>query len=191
MDNHPPAFKQRYRPACGRGRMKSRQCGLVLILLLAGFGGAARAEPVRAAVFGFELDDTSLSSEMHGVRPDEQARMQHLDAQLRAVLTKAGYELADLAPVAAERREADLRTCGGCDVALAKKLGAEISVTGWVQKVSELILNINVVMRDVPSGKVVRAGSVDIRGNTDESWTRGLSYLVAERLLPKGEALPR
>jgi hypothetical protein len=31
---------------------------------------------------------------------------------------------------------------------------------------------------------VVAAGSVDIRGNTDESWSRGLSYLLRNRLHP-------
>jgi len=50
--------------------------------------------------------------------------------------------------------------------------------------VSNLILNINVVARDVTTGRVIGAGSVDIRGNTDESWSRGLSYLLRNRLHP-------
>ena len=53
-----------------------------------------------------------------------------------------------------------------------------MSVIGWVQKVSQLILNINVVIRDVETGNVMPAGSVDIRGDTDESWTRGVAYLL-------------
>ena len=56
-------------------------------------------------------------------------------------------------------------------------------MTGTVHKVSNLILNINVTVRDAGSGQAVRAGSVDIRGNTDESWLRGVSYLVRNRLL--------
>jgi hypothetical protein len=36
----------------------------------------------------------------------------------------------------------------------------------------------------VPGGQVIEAGSVDIRGNTDESWSRGLSYLLRDRLHP-------
>ncbi|HQT26410.1 MAG TPA: DUF2380 domain-containing protein, partial [Burkholderiales bacterium] len=59
-----------------------------------------------------------------------------------------------------------------------------ISVVGWVQKVSNLILNINVAARSVTTGKVIEEGSVDIRGNTDESWSRGLSYLMRNRLHP-------
>jgi len=51
-----------------------------------------------------------------------------------------------------------------------------------VQKVSNLILNVNLVVEDVATGKTLRADSVDIRGNTDESWTRGLRYLLNERM---------
>jgi hypothetical protein len=51
-----------------------------------------------------------------------------------------------------------------------------------VQKVSNLILNINVAIRDVATGHVIQAQSVDIRGNTDETWSRGLSFLVSELL---------
>jgi hypothetical protein len=38
----------------------------------------------------------------------------------------------------------------------------------------------------VPTGRVIDAGSVDIRGNTNESWSRGLSYLFRNRLHPSG-----
>ena len=56
-------------------------------------------------------------------------------------------------------------------------------MTGTVQKVSNLILNINLYERDVASGDLLRAMSVDIRSNTDKSWTRGVSYLVRNRFL--------
>ena len=52
-----------------------------------------------------------------------------------------------------------------------------------MQKVSELILNINLVIEDSATGAVVRAGSVDIRGNTDQSWQRGLRFLLDDRIL--------
>jgi Protein of unknown function (DUF2380) len=75
-----------------------------------------------------------------------------------------------------------IRGCNGCELDLAKKLGARIAAYGWVQKVSNLILNINVVIEDASTGKVLKADSVDIRGNTNDSWTRGLRYLLNERL---------
>ena len=55
---------------------------------------------------------------------------------------------------------------------------------GWVQKVSNLILNINLYLRNAATGDVLVLGSVDIRGNTDESWRRGTEYLLKHRILP-------
>ena len=55
-------------------------------------------------------------------------------------------------------------------VAIARRLDADLALVGWVQKVSNLILNVNVVIRDVSTREQVFASSVDIRGNTDESW---------------------
>jgi hypothetical protein len=94
------------------------------------------------------------------------------------------YRVVDLTPVAAEIEAAGLlRGCNGCDVDIARELGAALSVTGVVQKVSNLILNINIYIRDTANGGLVKVMSVDIRGNTDQSWSRGVSWLVRNNLL--------
>jgi len=54
-----------------------------------------------------------------------------------------------------------------------------------VKKVSNLILVINLYVRDAATEKVIMAFSVDVRGNTDKSWSRGVSYIVRNRLLPR------
>ena len=46
---------------------------------------------------------------------------------------------------------------------------------GSKSKVSNLILNMNVYLADVASQKMAFVHSVDIRGNTDESWMRSLT----------------
>jgi hypothetical protein len=144
-------------------------------------GGAARETPLPIAIFPFGFDDTSLQGEIQGRRPDEQARLAAIGGELRDMVLKSGCCTA--VPVA-DPPAGNVGACGGCEVDAARKAGARIAVIGWVQKVSNLILNINVVARDVATGKVISAGSVDIRGNTDESWSRGLSYLVRNRLHP-------
>jgi hypothetical protein len=68
--------------------------------------------------------------------------------------------------------------CNGCQREYAQKVGADWAAWGTVQKVSNLILNINLYMEDEHSGKLQFGKSVDIRGNTDESWRRGLDYLL-------------
>ena len=54
-----------------------------------------------------------------------------------------------------------------------------------MQKISNLILILNMQVRDTATGDVVSAGTVDIRGNTDESWRRGIDYLLKHRILPR------
>ncbi len=174
------------------GRARARGGALLAASLLAAWCGPLRAAappavPVTAAVFPFELDDTSLDGAMRGVQPAEQARLLALDARLRSALAASGrYTLLDTAPVAARAAAASLRSCESCGPALARQLGAQVEVNGWVQKVSNLILNINVVVRDAASGRVIDAGSADIRGNTDESWQHGLSWLLRHRILADG-----
>ena len=42
---------------------------------------------------------------------------------------------------------------------------------------------LNLYMVDINSQKILLVQSVDIRGNTDESWTRGLNYLLSHHVL--------
>ena len=74
---------------------------------------------------------------------------------------------------------------------MRKQLDADLDITGVVQKVSNLILNINVYLRDVRTGRLVTAASVDMRGNTDESWSRATRYLIRERLLAPNYGAPQ
>ena len=158
-------------------------CSLVVswVFLLA-IHACASAQTV--AVFDFELIDTSVEGEIRGARSDEQARLGQVSLQLRERLKDSGrFSLVDIAPVAAEARASNLQGCGGCDMQMAKRLGAELAITGTVQKVSNLILNMNIYVRDVSSGATVTAMSADMRGNTEESWSRALDYLIRNRLL--------
>ncbi|ACC75544.1 DUF2380 domain-containing protein [Paraburkholderia phymatum] len=47
-----------------------------------------------------------------------------------------------------------------------------------MQKISNLILNINLRIEDKASGQVVFQRCADIRGNTGRSWQRGVDALV-------------
>jgi len=144
----------------------------------------ASAEPLKAAVFDFELLDTSLQGEMKGPQADDQRRLKDVTEQLRKGLADAGkFVVVDIAPVNAAAHASNLQSCGGCDVDFARELGADLAITGLVQKVSALILNMNIYVRDVHTGRLVTGMSADLRGNTDESWSRTMSYLLRNRLL--------
>ena len=142
------------------------------------------------AVFDFELIDTSLEGEIRGARPDEQERLARLSDQLRQLLKDAGrFALVDITPVAHEAQASNLQACGGCDGRFAQRIGAELAITGTVQKISNLILNMNIYVRDASSGATIAAMSADMRGNTHESWSRTLDWLVRNRLLAPGYGL--
>jgi hypothetical protein len=63
---------------------------------------------------------------------------------------------------------------------VGRQLGVDLVMTPWVQKVSELILNVNVQIFDVPAGRIIFSKSVDMRGNDDESWRRAVRFLVRD-----------
>lgn len=156
----------------------------VAFAVLVTSGAVAHAATRTVAIFDFEFVDTSLEGETNGPRADEQGRLARLGGELRRRLAESGrVSVIDIAPVAMQARASNLQACGGCDAGLAKTLGAQLAMTGWVQKVSNLILNLNIAVRDADTGRMVANMSVDMRGNTDESWSRALDWLVRNRLL--------
>lgn len=147
----------------------------LLSLLLA---GPAAAEG-KVAFFGITLLDESLQTAAQGEHVAELARIDMLEDMVRTRFSEAGFELLDLAPVAKDLdRVVNPAKCYGCDARMATKLGADYALVGEVQKISNLILAMNLQLRDAATGKTVKGRVVDIRGNTDESWQRGMRYIL-------------
>jgi hypothetical protein len=109
--------------------------------------------------------------------------------RLRRALAQSGdFEIVDIAPVRAKAAAANLQACGNCGDDLARSLGARYAITGVVNKISELILSMNVMVRDAQNGSPVTSAAVDLRGNTDESWRRAIDYLYKNVLSPRLES---
>lgn len=163
---------------------------LATALLLSTAAPAGAAEPIRVAVFPFGLIDDSQEGEAFGARADETRRLALVTAALiDALRADPRYVVVDLAPVGAElEAKLPIHSCNGCEDRLARAAGARQAIVATVQKVSNLILNLNLYVRDVVAERTSAAMSVDIRGNTDESWLRGVTYLAKNRLLAKDES---
>lgn len=118
---------------------------------------AAAAAPPKALVLAdFELIDEMSEFTSEAARRDDERRIVLASAELRKELERRGlYRVS--APTKSETER--VARC-------------------WVQKVSNLILNLNIEVRDAATDQPVYASSVDIRGNTDESWLRGVRRLV-------------
>jgi Protein of unknown function (DUF2380) len=156
----------------------------LLLGWIAGADAAASDGGARVAFFGFRLINTSLEP----TTAAEDARIRQLDELFREKLAASGrYQLVTVPPELQQQIVVGpgIDNCNGCERDLARQVGAEVAAWGTVQKVSNLILNINVYLRDADSGSMTFARSVDIRGNTDESWQRGLDYLLRNYLLGK------
>lgn len=148
--------------------------------VLAAQGAAAQGT---VAFFGITLIDSSLGVASSSA-PDspERRRVVLLEKMVADHFTQEGYVLEDLGPIRSEvERIVNPAKCYGCDTRMAARLGADFSLVGEVQKVSNLILAMNLQMRDVRSGSMVKGAVVDIRGNTDESWVRGMHYMLNNR----------
>ena len=168
----------------------SRLLALCLVLV----AGAAWAGDLPAldrtqgvAFLGIVFLDTSTEGDYFGARPEEAARVGLLESEVRDRFAAEGFTLMDLAPIAEDiDRVASVADCYGCEVRMAEKLGAGYVVVGLVQKVSNLILAMNLVMREVPGGEMVRGQTVDIRANTDDSWLRGIRYILKNHYFREG-----
>ena len=144
---------------------------------------AADAELPTLAVLGFELVDDQADS----ARAAQLAgRLAAIKQQLERGLAGRGlYRVVDSAAaiglIEAEReRHQFLYRCNACLAEIGQSLGTRLVAVGWVQRVSELILNINVLVLDSHTGAEVLSKSVDLRGNTDETWTRGVNFMLRD-----------
>lgn len=91
--------------------------------------------------------------------------------------------IVDPAPAQAEITQARARMsyvhrCNGCAKDFGEAAQAQYVLFPWVQKVSNLILNLNARIRSATTDQLVAVRSVDIRGNTDRSWMRGAKALA-------------
>jgi hypothetical protein len=73
-----------------------------------------------------------------------------------------------------------LHDCNGCDLDVARQLGADQVVVAWVNRVSALILSFTYEIRDVATGQITARKSFGFRGDNDTSWTRAIDYMVRD-----------
>jgi len=157
---------------------------IAVVLGLASPSGAA-AGPPTIAVLDFEIEDDTVAQGGVSDAGAQQRRLQMVTVATREELASGGaFEVIDDKPasdlIAHARALEALHACNGCEVDIGRALDADLVLVGWVQKVSNLILNINAGVRDVETGRVLLIRSVDMRGNTDASWERAARRLAQE-----------
>lgn len=153
------------------------------LLLFGQLASAAESEPPTLAVLGFDLVDDHPDPAR---TPLLRGRLAAITKQLEQGLhERMLYRVVDTAPaqdlIKAQRESNEfLYRCNNCLAEVGQRLGTRLVAVGWVQRVSELILNINVSVQDSQTGIEVLSKSVDLRGNTDETWTRGVNFMLRD-----------
>jgi hypothetical protein len=143
--------------------------------------------PVKIAVFDFELEDFSGGA---GIIPesDQDREQLRLAAETaRRMLTESGrYSLVDVSHAdAPEVTAGTLHKCDGCDVPIARKLGADQSLVGTVNRVSRMEYGVTFRLRDARTGALISVERTDLRMGANYSWDRGAAWLIKNRLLEK------
>ena len=167
------------------GRRTPASVFIVALLTLGFFAAPAlAADPPSLAFLGvhFQNDNESLEPTSDG----ERARLVRTGEDFTQRLSASGRFKIVPTSDAVQAKIASgqaVGECGGCEIDYGRALDTNFVAWIRIQKVSNLILNMNVFIADVKSGRTVLTKSVDLRGNTDDSWSRSLKYLVKNSVL--------
>ena len=182
--------------ASGRRVLRARVPGLTRLLVVAlsfavSCSPALSAEQAatRVAVLDIELMKADYLPDAGRITPEERQRLDIVAELIREELRAEGFDAVSADATRSAIVAADpgqyLHQCNGCERAIARALEADWVAVGWIQVVSYLIVNLNVVVLDVESGVPVGHAFVDLRGNTERSWRRATTYLLDNILMER------
>ena len=143
----------------------------------------------KLAVFKCELFDTSGGKDPYILAEQDRRLTLVTQTIIDDIARRNVYTVVDTSraneldsPHARFAAEGLFRECPGCEAEVAAQLGADLSMGCLVQKVSNLILNINYYIRDAKTENLLAQYTAAIRGNTDQTWTRSALWLLKNRV---------
>lgn len=166
-----------------RNSARLKICSVLAGLFFLAGVAPALAVP-KVAILPFDIRDAEIEGDPFAKPKDTDiARMQLVAAELKKLMETAKmYEVVDLSAYAADiEKAAPFNKCDGCEVEIAKKAGADLAVTGFVDKLSDALISLQLFARDTATGEMKKTMSAEIRGNTDELWLHGIRYLWKNR----------
>src|SRR5215475_12004205 len=156
-----------------------------LAVFAAQSGNAAEQDPIRIAVFDFELDDRSAGGGITGQDATDTENLKSATEEARRMLAASGrYSVVDAASVAHEVLSAGgVQQLEGSEAGLARKLGADQSLVGVVTRVSRTEYTLQILVRDARSGAAVSNDFTGLRMGANYAWPRGVKWLMDNRIL--------
>ncbi len=146
---------------------------------------AAEPELVKIAVFDFELADKSAGGSMIGQDEVDTEHLRASSEQARRMLSASGrYSIVDASSVADEVVSAGgIQHCNGCEGPLAAQLGADQSMVGVITRVSRTEYTLQILVSDTRTGAVISNVFTGLRMGTNDSWPRGVKWLMSNKIL--------
>lgn len=135
---------------------------------------------MKIAVLPFELEDLAAAS-----KGDQTNYLAQATDEARKQLAASGrYTIVDAtaADLSAAKGQ-PLRDCGGCEAGIARKLGADQAMIGVVSRISNTEYLVKLQISDARTGAVVSQLASELRMGADYSWSRGVRWVIQNRLL--------
>jgi Protein of unknown function (DUF2380) len=145
----------------------------------------AQSPPIKIAVFDFELTDLSGGAGIAGDPNADATQLNQAASDARQLLAQSGrYEIVDVSGVESDAaKQHRLWECGGCEAAIALKLGADQSFVAVVSRISRMEYVVRFQIRDARTGEPILARESGLRMGANYSWPRGATALLRNGLL--------
>jgi Protein of unknown function (DUF2380) len=139
--------------------------------------------PLKIAVFEFELEDFSAAGQMKPV-PETSYLAQATDEAKQQLRASGRYTVIDAVHSdILETKGQGFRNCGGCEAPTALSLGADEALIGVVTKISMTEYIVRFRLSNAHNGELIATYSTDLRMGADYSWSRGVRWLMQNRML--------
>jgi hypothetical protein len=144
------------------------------------------ADPIKIAVFDFELNDRSAGGGVIAQDEIDTENLRKSTEEARRMLAASGrYGIVDTSSVAASVTSAGgIQHCNGCEGPLARQLGAAQSMVGIVTRVNRTEYALQILVRDAETGAVLSNEFTGLRMGANYAWPRGVKWAM-ERILPR------
>ena len=140
--------------------------------------------PIKIAVFEFELEDFSAAGQAKSVAAETSYLAQATDEAEQQLRASGRYTVIDAvhSDISAAKGQG-LRNCGGCEAPIALSLGADEALIGVVTKISMTEYTVRFRISSAQDGELISTYSTDLRMGADYSWSRGVRWLMQNRML--------
>jgi hypothetical protein len=142
------------------------------------------------AVFDFELNDASAGSGIISQDAVDTDNLRESTEEARRMLSASGrYSIVDTSGLGSDAKpRGGIQHCNGCEVPLAKKIGAERSMMGVVTRVTRTEYTLQILIRETHTGTVVSNDFTGLRMGANYSWPRAVKWLMDNKILTSQRA---